>query len=268
MSASRAQDFKSRLEKATAGNYYVCVTKKDGKFRTTQLRISGAEKMFAKNSEFIYCNALRICGVRSEIHEYLVSPPYRFEESQVQNFLKNSYSASSSAAQKAEMNAEIARISASRSSMKTNLALTNIVDITKAVLESKKVSAATPVPSTPKPAPPKVSPKDLKARVAALPKEKVIDFTSYNPEKKVGIKAVNASSRSSKHPLASSEKSDLHRVVFDFSKDKSIAIAALMSFGYSEEKATTIVNTAAKAATSTADLSKVATTSPKRQVKA
>lgn len=265
MSASRAQDFKSRLEKATVGNYYVCVAKKDGKFRTTQLRISGAEKMFIKNPEFIYCNPLRICGVRSEVHEYLVSPPYRFEETQVQNFLKNSYSASSNAAQKAEMNDEIARISASRSSMKTNLTLDNIINIAKAVGENKKIHPTTPVPSTPKPAPPKIGPKDLKARVAALPKEKVIDFSSYNPEKKVGIKAVNASSRSSKHPLAASEKSDLHRVVFDFSKDKSIAIAALMSFGYSEEKATTIVNTAAKAATSSADLTKVATTSPKRK---
>jgi hypothetical protein len=265
MSASRAQDFKSRLEKATAGNYYVCVAKKDGKFRTTQLRISGAEKMFAKNPEFIYCNALRICGIRSEVHDYLVSPPYRFEESQVVNFLKNSYSATASAAVKAEMEAEIARNSVSRSSMKTTVTLDNIIDIAKAVKETKKNPPATPVPSTPKPVAPKAGPKDLKARVAALPKEKVIDFTSYNPEKKIGIKTVNASSRSSKHPLATSEKSDLRRVVFDFSKDKSIAIAALMSFGYSEEKATAIVNAASKAATSTSDLSKVATTSPKRK---
>jgi hypothetical protein len=266
MSVSRAQDFKSRLEKATTGNYYVYVSKKDGKFRTTQLRISGAEKMFAKVNDFIYCNSLRICGVRTEVHEYLVSPPYRFEESQVVNFLKNSYSVSSSATQKAEMDAEISRISANRSSMKkTDLSLDNIINIAKAVNETKKNRPTTPVPSTPKPAPPKVSPKDLKARVAALPKEKVLDFSSFDATKKIGIKTVNATSRSNKHPLASSEKSDLNRVVFDFSKDKSIAVAALVSFGYSEEKATTIVNSAAKSATSTSDLSKVATTSPKRK---
>lgn len=270
MSTSRAQDFKSRIEKATAGHYYIYVSKNNDKFRTSQLRLSGAEKMFEKHPDFIYCSSLRICGSQAVVHDYLVSPPNRFEESQVTNFLKHSYSVSCSPSLKAEMQAEIERdnSSVSRSSLsRGNLTLGSIISLGNAVSENKKNQrvAAAAAPATPKPAAPKATQKDLKSRVAALPKDKVLDVTGFDATKNTGIKTVNASSRSVKRPLAASEKSDLHRVVFDFSKDKSIAVSALMTFGYSEEKATSLVNNAAKAATSTVDLNKIATVSPKKK---
>lgn len=260
MAAPQVQDFFSRITKAKEGHYYLYVTFKDGKYRTSShLKISGAEKMFVKHSDFIYSPDLHHCGVRSDVLNYLKSlKTITFDESQLNDYLKKAYCAGASPSIKSKMDAEIAASVNTTKSMSRDMITNNfIVSLRPALAAIKKTKAvaATPVPMTPKPVAPKESLKTLKGRIAELPADKVLDITGFDVEKKKGVKPIVRSPKGTKRPLGTT--GDLSRIVFDFSKDKSIAVSALENFGYSHEKATKIVNDAAKAATAPVDISKM-----------
>jgi hypothetical protein len=268
MAAPQVQDFFARITKAKEGNYYLYVTLKDGKYRTSShLKISGAEKMFAKHSDFIYSPDLHHCGVRADVLNYLKSlKTITFDESQLNDYLKKSYCAGASPSIKSKLDAEIAASAATTKTISRDQ-ITNsfIINLKPALASIKKTKPPTPVPMTPKPVAPKESLKTLKGRIADLPADKVLDLTNYDAEKKKGVKPIVRSPKGTKRPLGNT--GDLSRIVFDFSKDKSIAVAALEHFGYSHEKATKIVNDASKAATAPVDISKMIK-SPKKTASA
>jgi hypothetical protein len=258
MAAPQVQDFFARITKAKEGNYYLYVTFKDGKYRTSShLKISGAEKMFAKHSDFIYSPDLHHCGVRSDVLNYLKSlKTITFDESQLNDYLKKSYCAGASPSIKSKMDAEIAASASTTKNISRDMITNNFIISLKSGLASiKKTKPSTPVPMTPKPVAPKESLKTLKGRIADLAADKVLDLTGFDVEKKKGVKPIVRSPKGTKRPLGNT--GDLSRIVFDFSKDKSIAVAALENFGYSHEKATKIVNDATKAATAPVDISKM-----------
>jgi len=260
MAAPQVQDFFARITKAKEGHYYLCVTFKDGKYRTSShLKISGAEKMFAKHSDFIYSPDLHHCGIRSDVLNYLKSlKTITFDESQLNDYIKKSYCAGASPSIKAKMDAEIAASANVGKSMSRDQITTSfIIGLRSSLAELKKtkVVASSPVPMTPKPVAPKESLKTLKGKIQELPADKVLDLTNFNVEKKKGVKPIVRSPKGTKRPLGNT--GDLSRIVFDFSKDKSIAVSALEHFGYSHEKATKIVNDATKAATAPVDISKM-----------
>ena len=255
-----SSDFQTRHAKAVASNSYIHVFKKDGKFRTGTLKITGAEKMFEKNPNFVYSSELRHCGVRSDLEEYLSS---YCGFSNYEAYLKNAYCVTCSSSLKKAMNDEITAILNSPSKKvlsKNEISVDYISKIASAMSHTKKLKPATPSPMSPKSAPKKVN-KTFKERIAELPEGKVLDLSGFNVEKNRGIKVTGHSSRSTKRRLANT--GDLNRVIFDFTKDKSIAVSALRSLGVNEEKATNIVNAGEKAANATLDISKII--SPKRK---
>jgi hypothetical protein len=269
MAAPQVQDFFARITKAKEGHYYLYVTFKDGKYRTSShLKISGAEKMFAKHSDFIYSPDLHHCGVRADVLNYLKSlKTITFDESQLNDYIKKSYCAGATPSIKTKLDAEIAScVSVGKTLSRDMVSNSFIIGLKSGLAEIKKAKAvvATPVPMTPKPVAPKESLKTLKGRIQDLPADKVLDLTSFDVEKKKGVKPVVRSPKGTKRPLGNT--GDLSRIVFDFSKDKSIAVAALEHFGYSHEKATKIINDASKAATAPVDISKMIKTpkSPKK----
>lgn len=260
MAAPQVQDFFARITKAKEGNYYLYVTLKDGKYRTSShLKISGAEKMFVKHSDFIYSPDLHHCGIRSDVLNYLKSlKTITFDESQLNDYLKKSYCAGSSPSIKAKMDAEIATsasVAAGKTISRDMITNSFIINLKSSLSSIKKTKPPTPVPMTPKPVAPKESLKTLKGRIQELPADKVLDFTAFNVEKKKGIKPIVRSPKGTKRPLGTT--GDLSRIVFDFSKDTSVAIAALEHFGYSHEKATKIVTDATKAANAPVDISRM-----------
>jgi hypothetical protein len=257
MAAPQVQDFFSRITKAKEGNYYLYVTYKDGKYRSgSHLKISGAEKMFAKHSDFIYSPDLHHCGVRSDVLNYLKSlKTITFDENQLNDYIKKSYCAGASPSIKAKMDAEIAATTQTSSLPRDKISAGFIIGLASTLSTIKKTKPPTPVPGTPKPVAPKENLKTLKGRIHDLSADKVLDFTNFDVEKKKGIKPIVRSPKGSKRPLGTT--GDLSRIVFDFSKDISIAVSALEFFGYSHEKATKIVNDASKAATAPVDISKM-----------
>jgi hypothetical protein len=267
MAAPQVQDFFSRINKAKEGNYYLYVTFKDGKYRTgSHLKISGAEKMFVKHSDFVYSPDLHHCGVRSDVLNYLKSlKTITFDESQLNDYIKKSYCAGATPSIKAKMDAEIANNTTTNSLSRDKITASFIVGLASTISSIKKTKPPTPVPGTPKPVAPKESLKTLKGRIHDLPADKVLDFTNFDVQKKKGIKPIVRSPKGSKRPLGNT--GDLSRIVFDFSKDTSVAVAALEYFGYSHEKATKIVTDATKAATAPVDISKMIK-SPKKTASA
>lgn len=260
MAAPQVQDFFARITKAKEGNYYLYVNSKDGKYRTSShLKISGAEKMFVKHSDFIYSPDLHHCGVRADVLNYLKSlKTITFDESQLNDYIKKSYSAGSTPSVKAKMDAEINTVANSTKTISRDM-ITNsfIINLSSSLSNIKKTKPSTPVlvPTTPKPVAPKESLKTLKGRIQDLPVDKVLDLTGFDIQKKKGVKPIVRSPKGTKRALGTT--GDLSRIIFDFSKDKSIAVAALEHFGYSHEKATKIVNDASKAASAPVDISKM-----------
>jgi hypothetical protein len=258
MAAPQVQDFFSRITKAKEGNYYLYVTCKDGKYRTgSHLKISGAEKMFTKHSDFIYSPDLHHCGVRSDVLNYLKSlKTITFDESQLNDYIKKSYCAGATPSIKSKMESEIAATTQSSKGISRDKISANfIIGLASTLSTIKKTKPPTPVPGTPKPVAPKETLKTLKGRIQELPADKVLDITSFDVSKKRGVKPIVRSPKGSKRPLGNT--GDLSRIVFDFSKDNTVAITALEHFGYSHEKATKIVTDAAKAATAPVDISKM-----------
>jgi hypothetical protein len=248
MGASNEQVFKNKIDKAVTGHYYIHVFRKDGKLKTSHIKLSGYRQMFVKDPEFMYVYTLRHAGRQPELLEYLTE--MGFADADVRTYLRDSYTAASQATLAAEIEAELAAIPVVKKEEKKSVSLNYIISL-KPLLEGARTAATKtasgddiPAPSTPK----QRARTDLKSRLDALEEDKVIDISHYDAVKNNGIKTGKRTVKGTRRPLAAT--GDLHRVVFDFEKSVDVAVAALQAMGMTPE--------AAKAAMMSASASKPA----------
>lgn len=245
MAAHRIQSLKSKIEKADEGHYFIHAFKKDGVFKTSQIKLSGASQMFKKDPTFIYVRALRHAGHHNELLEYLVENG--FDETQSRSYLADAYTAANYETFSSEIDSEVSKLGSSKKDNKEHVSLKRINEI-RAALENYKASnmktvkeTAAPEYTTPKPVQ-TVSRNDLKSRLATLEDGKVLDVSGYDAVKGTGVKTTTRTVKGTRHPL--STVGELNRVVFDFTRNTDIAVSALVAMGYTQERATTIVTAA------------------------
>jgi hypothetical protein len=243
MSTVRIRDLKTKVEKADRGHYYIQLHRKDGKFKTSHIKITGAEKMFQKDPHFVYVRPLRHAGNSSDIHDFLVGAG--FDESQVKKYMKDSYSVSNFISMLNEYNREVSKIPSLPPKAKQERAkvtMQHILNLGKSMegfkLESAPARASSPVPSTPK-----LSTgggkADLKGRLSTLDEDKVLEITNFNSEKKSGLKTIKKPIKGSKHAIGNT--TDLKKIYYDFAQPVDNGIAALVYFGINQEKANKIM---------------------------
>jgi hypothetical protein len=252
MATPRAQALKSKIDKACEGHYYIHVFKKDGKMKTSHIKLSGYNQMFKKDPAFMYVRSLRHAGVDNDIIEYLVDNG--FDNSQSRAYLRDSYNAETYESHQSEIDAELDAIPRVEKEKKEAVSLDRIISV-KHMLESVKAAAGEsneiPAVATPKLRGTKV---DLKSRLTALDDGMVLDITHFDLLKKTGIKTTKRTSKGTRRPLASSGL--LERIVYNFAKGPEVAIHALVSMGMTTDEASAAYSAATT--TKTADLSKVA----------
>lgn len=235
---NRVHDLKSKIEKADKGHYYLSVLRKGDDFKTAQVKLRGAIRMFDKDRDFIYVRPLRLAGHRSEIHAFLSSSG--FDDKQIKTYLDDAYTNSNFEKMYSEYEKEIAKIpSAVRKTRTTSI--NQIVSLKKSLegfkLESKN-SVRSPVPGTPKLSA-AGGKADLKTRLSLLRDDKVMEITSFDSIKKNGIKTINKPIKGTKQAVGNTQ--DLKRIYYDFAKPIENGVAALVHLGFSQEKATKIM---------------------------
>lgn len=252
MSSASEQSFKTKLDKAVAGHYYIHVFRKDGKLKTSHIKLSGYRQMFVKDPEFMYVFSLRHAGKFQDLLEHMTS--LNFAEADVRTYLKDAYTATNYEAMTRDIEAELASIPVVKKEPRREVSLNEIIGL-KPLLDSVRSKAAPtedmPAPSTPKNTRNKT---DLKSRLDALEEDKVLDITNFDITKGTGIKTGKRTVKGTRRPLAAS--GDLNRVVFDFEKSTDVAIAALQAMGMSETAAKNAM--AGAQSTKAASLSKIA----------
>lgn len=250
MSSASEQSFKTKLDKAVAGHYYIHVFRKDGKLKTSHIKLSGYSQMFVKDPEFMYVFSLRHAGKFQDLLEYMTS--LSFADADVRTYLKDAYTAANHTSLLADINAELAAIPVVKKEPKREVSLTEIINL-KPLLDTVRSGKAAPTEEMPAPSTPKNTRNktDLKSRLDALEEDKVLDITNFDAAKGTGIKTGKRTVKGTRRPLAAT--GDLNRVVFDFDKSVDVAVAALQAMGMSE--------TAAKAAMTAAQSSKSASLS-------
>lgn len=240
MANVRIRDLKAKIEKADKGQYYISLSRKDGKFKSSHVKVSGAEKMFEKDPEYIYVRPLRHAGNREDLQAFLIGAG--FDATQVNTYLQDSYSASNFEKMQKEYLKEVSKLPSSAPRARIQRAavtMDQIISIGKK-LEDFKVetkSARSPVPCSPRAS--AGGKADLKSRLAALTEDKVLDITQFDPTRKVGFKSIPRPVRGMKKSVGNTV--DLKRIVYDFSNPVENGIAALVFLGFSEEKATKVM---------------------------
>jgi hypothetical protein len=243
MSTVRIRDLKTKIEKADRGHYYIQVVNRDGKFKTSHVRLGSAENMFTKHSDYVYVRPLRHSGSHTDVHSYLSFAG--FDETQIKKYMNDSYTSKNFIKMLNEYNREMSKIPVAprRERMESSkISMDYIISYSKPLSEFKMDhhnKASSPVPSTPKitAGGGKV---DMKTRLASLTDDKVIDITQFDTEKKKGIKTIRRPSKGTKHAVGNTN--DLKRVFYDFSTPLTNGINALVFLGFNQEKATKIMN--------------------------
>jgi hypothetical protein len=240
MSTVRIRDLKTKVDKADRGHYYIQVVKRDGKFKFSHVKLSGAENMFTKNPDFVYVRPIRHAGSQSDVHEYLSFAG--FEESQIKKYMNDSYTAKNFIKMLNEYNREMSKIPVSVPRERNAVSMDYIISYSKP-LQGFKIEhpnkASSPVPRTPK-ITAEGGKADLKTRLAALTEDKVIEITHFDTEKKKGIKTIRRPNKGTKHAVGNTN--DLKRVYYDFATPITNGVAALVFLGFNQEKATKIMN--------------------------
>lgn len=253
MATSTEQALRTKIEKAVEGHYYIHVFRKDGKLKTSHIKLSGADLMFKKDVTFMYLRSIRHAGRQDDLTEYLRENGV--DSSQISSVMADCYTAHNLAAHEAEVKAEIDNIPASNKvkrdpvSLSTIIGMQSLLEGYKANVKAKKESPAEY--STPKV---RTARNDLKSRLENLEEGKVLDISQFDPAKGTGVKTTKLTSKGSRRPICAS--TELSRVVFDFSRDTNIAINALVSMGYSAERASAIISAAQT--TKPVDITKIA----------
>jgi hypothetical protein len=243
MSTVRIRDLKVKVDKADKGHYYIQIVNRDGKFRSSHVKLSGAENMFSKNSDYVYVRPLRYAGTHKDVHDYLISAG--FDEAQVKKYMQDSYTAHNFIKMLNEYNREMSKIPVAppRERLeRAKVSMDYIISCSKPLSEFKLEhpnKASSPIPSTPK-INAAGGKADLKTRLAALTEDKVIDITHFDSEKKKGIKTIRRPTKGTKHAVGNTN--DLKRVFYDFATPIANGVAALVFLGFSQEKATKIMN--------------------------
>lgn len=240
MSTVRIRDLKTKVEKADRGHYYIQVVKRDGKFKFSHVKLSSAETMFGKNPDFVYVRPLRHAGSHADVHEYLSFAG--FEDSQIKKYMNDCYTAKNFVKMLNEYNREMSKIPVVPQRERTKVSMDYIISCSKPLNEFKieqANKASSPVPATPK-ITAAGGKADLKTRLAALTDDKVIDITSFDADKKKGIKTIRRPLKGTKHAVGNTN--DLKRVYYDFSTPISNGVAALVFLGFNQEKANKIMN--------------------------
>jgi hypothetical protein len=254
MSSASEQSFKTKLDKAVEGHYYIHVFRKDGKLKTSHIKLSGYRQMFVKDPEFMYVFSLRHAGKSADLLEHMTN--LGFAEADVRTYLKDSYTASNYVSLEADIQAELGLVPSVKKEPKRAVSLSEIIGL-KPLLDTVRSSAPKtgaddmPAPSTPK------NPRnktDLKSRLDGLEEDKVLDISGFDTTKGKGIKTTKRTIKGTRRALAAT--GDLNRVVFDFEKSVDVAIAALVSMGMTETQAKNAMTSAQKA--KPASLAKIA----------
>jgi len=244
MSHIRSRDLKTKIDKASVGHYYINVLRNGDKFRFTHIKLTGAERMLEKDPNFLYCRPLRHSGNRDDVMAYFLS--IGSKESDMKAYLADCYSATNFIKMINEYNREVAKMPSNEHKEKlarTTLSLDEIIASGKQLIIFKEENArvSTPVARSPTPAA-NGGRQNLKSRVVSLPEDKVLDITSFNPEKKTGIKTVKKPNRGHKQSVGNS--AILKKVYFDFTKPIENGIEALVFLKYNREKAEKIMQDA------------------------
>jgi hypothetical protein len=246
MSNIQNRDLKSKIEKANLGHYYINVARSGDKFKFTHIKLTGAEKMFDRDSNFVYCRPLRHSGNREVLKEYFLS--IGSKESDIKTYLSDIYAANNFVKMINEYNREIAKMPPTTHKEKikqTKLTLDFIISSGKQLKELREENARAPTPVARSPtAAASGGPQNLKTRVNSLEEDKVLDITGFNPEKNNGIKTIKKPSRGNK--MAVGNTPILKRVYYDFTKPVENGIAALIFLKFNKEKAVKIMNESAQ----------------------
>jgi len=243
MATVRIGDLAAKIKKADAGHYYINIFQKDGKFKSTHIKLTGAEKMFQKDPHFVYVRSIRHAGNRTDLHAYLTAAG--FKESDIKAHLNDSYTNDNFAKMQKEYQKELGKapvMSPRAKVSRQDLSTDYILRLGKAMEGFKfenKPRATSPVPVTPKPAA-TGGKMDLKTRLSSLSEDKVLDISSFDAEKKSGIKTVKKPTKSLNRKNVGNT-ADLKKIYFDFSKPVENGIAALVFLGFTQERATKIM---------------------------
>ncbi len=241
MSSSRADNLSTKVQKAKDGHYYIHVSKKDDKFRTSHIKLTGFEQFFRKDSTFVYARSIRLAGKTADLTEYLGTMGYA--ASDIQGHLSNSYTGANAESKLAEIEAEINAIPSNKKEKREIPTLDEIIGL-KTAIEGFKPSVALKAAkeAVPEMVPLKVrssSRSDLASRLTSLEDDKVMDITSYDPSKNTGIKTVKRPKSGPRRALSSNGV--LNKVVFDFTKPTDVVVSFLMSLGHSKDEAVMIL---------------------------
>lgn len=253
MATSTEQVLRNKIEKAVEGHYYIHVFRKDGKLKTSHIKLSGADLMFKKDVTFMYVRSIRHAGRQDDLQEYLKENGV--DASQAATVMSDCYTAHNAVAHESEIKAEIDNIPSSNKVKRDPVPLSTIIGM-QSLLEGYKANMKAKKESPTEYSTPKVrnTRNDLKSRLENLEEGKVLDISKYDPSKGTGVKTTKATSKGSRRPICAS--AELNRVVFDFSLDTNIAINALVSMGYTADRASAIISAAQT--TKPVDISKIA----------
>jgi hypothetical protein len=238
MSTSQ-ESLQRNIEKARNEHYYIHVTKKGDELKTSHIKLSGCELMFKKNPEFVYAFDLRHAGVPSVLLEYLVSKGVT--ETQAREFINGSYTATNYMSLVTEIQRELMSIPSSKKEVKKNVSLDYIISM-KPHLDTARAANKTETEVEFTELKKARNKNDLESRLAVLEDEKVIDITHFDSEKKSGIKTIKRTKNGSRRSLSVS--GNLSRVVYDFKSGVDAGIKALVYMGFTQDKATKIMNDA------------------------
>jgi hypothetical protein len=257
MSSSRVEALQTKIQKASEGHYYIHVSRKDGKIKTSHIKLSGCDQMFKKDPAFMYVSSLRHAGCSTDLIEYLVDNGC--DDAQVRGYLADAYTATNVHHRNAEITAEINGMPSVKKEKKDVVALGDIAKL-RSVLEGFKVASGKTKEEEPKMVTPKVrtSRTDLASRLSGLEEDKVLDISNFDTNKNTGVKTTKRTTKGSRRPLAAT--GDLNKVVFDFNKSTDVAVAALVSMGFTVEKATSVMDAAQVSKPAAPELTKLVLT--------
>lgn len=252
MAATKELHLKNKIEKAAASHSYIHVIKKDGKFHTTSIKLSGCLRMFNKDPDFLYIYSVRHAGHLPDIVDYFVENGFA-DDDKLTEYLNQHYSAYNFEENRLRIQEEIEEIPKAEKVEIPDVSFTDMKQMKKSLVGVRHIfakavkgdSSSPPTPTTP------VTPKgkglklDTRSRLETLEEGRALDVTGYNVVKGTGIKTIKRTTtgKTLKRPLSST--GDLSKIYFDFSKaGNDVAIAALIHLGFSSENARIAVEAA------------------------
>lgn len=236
--------FRTKVEDAANGNYYMQVVKKGEMFKIAKVKLSNYINKMSEDNDYIYISSHRLCGNKEQVQSYL-----KFlgcKEDDIATCIENSYNVSNYEKYTPEIEAEIASIPKNTKKSKTALTYEQLVALGEVFKSSKnnvseESSEGTPIPGTPSRTK-AFHQEDMKTKLYNLPDGVALDITFFKPSTKTGARKVKRTQKGTQRSLGSTL--ELNRIVFDFEFDSAVAVKFLQEIGKTEEEAIEIVETA------------------------